>query len=76
MPGRICGKFSSNWEGPFRITDTAAGGAYRLECTENVECHASQILLELINKISVLFPRSVVLSLRRVFDREGFDKAL
>ena len=25
------GKFSSNWEGPFRITDTVAGGAYYLE---------------------------------------------
>ena len=25
------GKFSSNWEGPFRIADTAAGGAYYLE---------------------------------------------
>jgi len=24
-------KFSSNWEGPFRIADTAAGGAYYLE---------------------------------------------
>ena len=44
--------------------------------TENVECHVSQILLQLINKISVLFPRLVVLSLRRVFDREGFNEAL
>jgi len=25
------GKFTSNWEGPFRIADTAAGGAYYLE---------------------------------------------
>jgi len=25
------GKFSSNWEGPFRIADTTAGGAYYLE---------------------------------------------
>jgi len=25
------GKFSSNWEGPFRVADTAAGGAYHLE---------------------------------------------
>jgi len=25
------GKFSSNWERPFRITDTTVGGAYRLE---------------------------------------------
>jgi len=24
-------KFSSNWEGAFRIVDTAAGGAYHLE---------------------------------------------
>ena len=44
--------------------------------TENVECHASQILLQLINKISALFPRSVVLSLRKVFDRDGFNEAL
>ena len=44
--------------------------------TGNVECHASQILLQLINKISALFPRSVVLSLRRVFGGEGFNEAL
>jgi len=25
------GKFSSNWEGSFRISDIAAGGAYYLE---------------------------------------------
>jgi len=25
------GKFSSNWEGPFRIRETASKGAYRLE---------------------------------------------
>jgi len=25
------GKFFSNWEGPFRIADTGAGGAYYLE---------------------------------------------
>jgi len=25
------GKFSSNWEGPFHITDPATGGAYYLE---------------------------------------------
>ena len=44
--------------------------------TENVKCHASQILLQLINEISALFPRSVVLFLRRVFDRKGFNETL
>jgi len=41
-----------------------------------MECHASQILLQLINIIRVLFPRSIVLSLRRVFDREDFNETL
>jgi len=26
------GKFSANWEGPFRVTEVAGKGAYRLEC--------------------------------------------
>jgi len=44
------GKFSSNWEGPFRIREVAVGGispsvAVEKRCTEDVEFHAPHVLL-------------------------------
>jgi len=45
------GKFSSNWEGAFPSPGSHAGRslsfrmAFRQNCTEDVECHAPQVLL-------------------------------
>jgi len=60
------GKFSANWDGPYRIREDTGGGAYRLEHLSGEE---SQVLLLLkthivlhqntCNPICTLFPHLV-----------------
>jgi len=45
-------------------------------CTKDVEWHTPQVLLQLNKQQNhALFPRAVIFSLRRVFDRKSFDEA-
>jgi len=61
---------SRSWGGiPLRV-------AFRQNCTENVECHASQILLQLRRKVLRTLSSSDHFYLRRVIDREGFNEAV